>query len=1012
MHDRTDANSHRIIPRFHEFPEVLTQLLQIDSTLAQDLNRIIKVYKFELGDVISIDRFCLVQTGRVRLISLDRHQRSVSVGTIEVGESFGQDQAFYEPLIDYQAIATSETRIIAVENLSVWLDRLPQWRQIWTNQAITRARSIFLKTQTDLGAPQRHTTQSTTSAQLQQLAPLLNELSISAGAIIAQSEANQGYCWLRSGEVEPETVQAWGNTALSPDWKAKTDLKVYQLPVAAWDSAIAIVPALGTLLTNVAPKAAVPQTIAKKPPILPPIVAVEPKPKAGEIVEFPTPVRSRRWQPWRRYPYIEQQSTSDCGIACLAMIAQHWGKRLSLNSLRTLAKVGRTGATLKHLAEAAETIGFQARPVRASLNRLRDQHPWIAHWQGDHYVVVYQVSQRCVLVADPAQGRRKISHQAFLSDWTGFALLLSPTPELKTFKDQKEGNFFRFGHLLWSYRSTLFQIILISLIIQLFGLITPLFTQIILDRVIVQRSLPTLHVFAIGLLMFSIWRVGLIGVRQYLLDYFSNRFDLTLLSGFVGHALRLPLKFFEDRQVGDVITRIQENQKVQMFLVRQAVSTWLDALMAVLYLGLMFYYNWRLTLLVIALIPPFVILAAIATPWLQRISREVFNDTTEQNSQLVEMMSGISTVKALAAERDIRWRWEDRLTTMLNSQFRADKLANKLQSTAGLINAIGSTALLWYGATLVIQGELTIGQFVAFNLLIGNVINPVLSIVDFWNELQEIVISIERLNDVFLAKPEESSQRLMLVMPPIQGQVQFDNVTFRYDDAEERNTLQNLTFSVEAGETVAIVGRSGSGKSTLVKLLQGLYHPNSGRILIDGHDVRHVSPPTLRSQLGIVPQDCFLFSGTVLENIQLYRPEYSLEQVIEAAKLAEAHSFIQDLTLGYNTRVGERGANLSGGQRQRIAIARALLGDPAILVLDEATSSLDTESERRFQQNLDRISRGRTTFVIAHRLSTVRYADRILVLDKGVLVEQGNHDQLMSQQRLYHHLIQQQLVFA
>jgi ATP-binding cassette subfamily B protein len=349
---------------------------------------------------------------------------------------------------------------------------------------------------------------------------------------------------------------------------------------------------------------------------------------------------------------------------------------------------------------------------------------------------------------------------------------------------------------------------------------------------------------------------------------------------------------------------------------------------------------------------------------------------------------------------------------MLNSQFRAQKLANSMQSAGGLISALGSTALLWYGAYLVIQGELTIGQFVAFNMLIGNVISPILAIVDFWDELQEIVISVERLNDVFATAPEESSKRLMLVMPRIQGEIQFENVTFRYEDVDDRNTLQNLTFSIAAGETIAIIGRSGSGKSTLVKLIQGLYQPNKGRILIDGHDIRHVSPPTLRSQLGVVPQDCFLFSGTILENIQLYRPEYDLEHAIEVAKLAEANGFIQEMPLGYNTKVGERGANFSGGQRQRIAIARALLGDPAILILDEATSSLDTESERRFQQNLDRISRGRTTLIIAHRLSTVRHADRILVLDKGVLVESGTHDELIAQERLYHHLTQQQLVLS
>jgi subfamily B ATP-binding cassette protein HlyB/CyaB len=1009
MHDSISADVPPMLQRFRESSEMLVHLLHIDLSLARELSRSIQIHELKLGEMIAPECFYLVQSGRIRLVSLDSQDRDVPVGTIESGEAFGQDAMFCKTALAYHAIASEDTQLIEVKNLAKWLELLPNWQQIWAKQARDREKLIFLKTQTNLGSAQPRLT----SAQLQQLVSLLTEVSVPAGTPIAQSDANQGYCWLRSGEIDgSELLQTWGNVAIPPDWRAKTELRVYQLQSVHWQAASAIAPALSVLLSGSSKTVAHSTKLApaRMPSSLPTVSEV--KPKEAEIVEFPTPERSCGWRPWRKYPFIEQQSSSDCGVACLAMIAQHYGKRLSINSLRNLAKVGRTGATLKNLAETAEVVGFQARPVRASLNRLREQQPWIAHWQGDHYVVVYQVTRNQVLIADPAKGKRKISHQAFLKDWTGYALLLTPTPELKTFKHQKEGNFARFGQLFWSYRSLLFQIVAISLLIQVFGLVTPLFTQIILDRVVAQKSFAVLHVFALGLLLFSVWRVGLMAVRRYLLDYFANRFDLTLLSGFVGHALRLPLKFFEDRQVGDVITRVQENQKVQMFLVRQAISTWLDALMAVLYLGLMFYYNWQLTLLVLGLIPPLVILTAIATPLLQRISREIFNDTNEQNSQLVEMLTGISTIKALAAERDVRWRWEDRLVAMLNSQFRGQKLANGLQSSGGFIHAIGSTALLWYGATLVIQGQLTIGQFVAFNMLIGNVITPVLAIVDFWNELQEIVISIERLNDVFLAAPEESSSRLMLVMPPIRGDVQFENVTFRYDDQDDRNTLQNLTFTVEAGETIAIVGRSGSGKSTLVKLLQGLYHPNNGRILIDGHDIRHVSPITLRSQLGIVPQDCFLFSGTVLENIQLYRPEYGLEQVIEAAKLAEAHPFIQDLTLGYTTKVGERGANLSGGQRQRIAIARALLGDPAILVLDEATSSLDTESERRFQQNLSRISRGRTTFIIAHRLSTVRHADRILVLDKGVLVEQGTHEELLQQQRLYHHLVQQQLTLA
>ena len=538
---------------------------------------------------------------------------------------------------------------------------------------------------------------------------------------------------------------------------------------------------------------------------------------------------------------------------------------------------------------------------------------------------------------------------------------------------------------------------------------TPLFTQIILDQVVVQRSLITLHVFAIGLLIFGFWSIGLSAIRQYLLDYFSNRLDLTLISSFVSHALMLPLKFFESRHVGDVITRVQENQKIQMFLTRQAITAWLDALMMFVYLGLMLYYNWRLTLLVLGMIPPIVILVLIATPLLRQISREIFNREAAENSTLVEILTGIATVKAAAAERDLRWGWEERLTSMLNARFQGQKLSNTLQAASGLINTLGSTALLWFGASLVIQEQLTIGQFVAFNMLIGNVISPILRLVGLWDEFQEVIVSVERLDDVFSAEPEETPQKPLLLLPPLRGDIQFENVTFRYNEDQETNTLQNISFQVQPGQTIAIVGRSGSGKTTLVSLLQGLYHPTSGRIWMDGHDIRHVSPHSLRSQLGVVLQECFLFSGTILENLTLYRPNYTLEQVVEVAKLAEAHTFIQALPLGYHTKVGERGATLSGGQRQRIAIARALLGNPRILILDEATSSLDTESERRFQQNLARISRDRTTFIIAHRLSTVRHADCILVIDRGVLVERGTHEELIALQGLYYHLAQQQL---
>lgn len=1045
---------YRTIPEDSQALQVVLsflQLFQIDSDRCLDLIEALEFCEFQLGDEITIytvppisektvqyeqknEYFFLVCQGRVRLLGFNANQkREISTLVLEQGETFGTENLFSNEVLLTRAIASVAGQVarIPIAKLAPWLEQLPKLRDYLYQQAIQRQRLIFFKTATELHSLPSH--------QLRQLLPYLVETRINSGESLVQATpCSDGRFWLCSGVIRSELGtppppiegQSWGYPDLTLlNWSAQTDLVVYHLAKKHWQEANSVAPMLASLFPQQAESvkaiasnngqvqpASIVLSHSRAAPLRDRRLLPQPEPDSNshqsesEPITFPQPASRRLGRGfWQRYPFIRQHSTADCGAACLAMVGQYWGKRFSLNSLRNLAGVGRSGASLKGLATAGESLGFQTRPVRASLSRLVERtNPWIAHWQGDHYVVVYWVKGERILIGDPAVGKRSVLRQEFLTSWTGYALLLDPTERLQAVQDEKI-SLNRFLGAIWPYRSLVGQIILATLLLQVFGLITPLFTQVILDRVVVQKSLTTLHVFAIGLLLFGIWRVGLTAIRQYLLYYFSNRLDLTLISGFINHTLRLPLRFFELRHVGDIVTRVQENQKIQLFLTRQAITAWLDALMAVVYIGLMAYYNWHLTLLVLALIPPIAILTFVASPYLRQVSREIFNEAAKQNSSLVEMLTGVATVKAAAAERELRWRWEDNFTSTLNMQFRGQKLGIGLQSVSGLINTLGSTALLWYGATLVIQDQLTIGQFVAFNMLIGNVINPILALVGLWDELQEVMVSVERLNDIFSAEPEESLQKPMLVLPQLRGEVRFEDVTFRYDVEEDRNTLQNISFEAHSGQTIAIVGRSGSGKSTLVSLLQGFYHPTSGQIWVDEHDIRHVSSQSLRSQLGVVPQECFLFSGTILENITLYKSEFTLEQAIEAAKLAEAHAFIQTLPLGYNTKVGERGCTLSGGQRQRIAIARALLGNPRILILDEATSSLDTESERRFQQNLARISRERTTFIIAHRLSTVRNADCILVLDRGILVERGTHNELMAHQGLYYHLAQQQL---
>ncbi|WP_017314975.1 peptidase domain-containing ABC transporter [Mastigocladopsis repens] len=712
----------------------------------------------------------------------------------------------------------------------------------------------------------------------------------------------------------------------------------------------------------------------------------------------------------KRYPFFAQQSASDCGAACLVMIGRYWGKRLSVNRLRDLANVSRSGASLRGLTAAAESIGFTTRPVKASLDKLAEQPlPAIVHWEGKHYIVVYEITPKRVIVGDPAIAQRNLTHAEFKAGWTGNALLLQPTDLLKE-TEEASTPFWQFLELVKPHRQVLLEVFIASVFIQLFGLVTPLFTQLLLDRVIVQGSALTLTAIGFGLLIFGLFRVAMTGLRQYLLDHTANRVGVALMVGFIKHTFRLPLAFFESRYVGDIVSRVQENQKIQRFLTGEALSIILDLLTVFIYVGLMFWYSWQMALLALLVVPPFFLLALVATPFFHRINREVFNALAKENSYLIQSLTGIRSIRSMAVEQTVRWHWEELLNNFIKKIFGGQVISNQLQIFSSTIETMITTGLLWYGAWLVIQNQLTIGQLVAFNMLLGNIIRPFQRLTVLWNQVQEVIVSAERINDVLEAEPEEdlhSSPRQFL--PRLRGHIRFENLTFRYHPESDINVLQNLSFEIKPEETVAVVGRSGSGKTTLSKLILGLYPATEGKLLIDGHDVSSIALRSLRSQIGVVNQDIFLFGGTIRENISIAHPEASLEEIIEAARLAGADEFIQQLPMGYETQIGEGGGMLSGGQRQRLAIARALLGNPRFLIFDEATSNLDAESERIIQNNLKTILKGRSSLIIAHRLSTVRNADLILVLDRGVLVESGTHKELIAKKGHYYYLNQQQL---
>jgi HlyB family type I secretion system ABC transporter len=731
---------------------------------------------------------------------------------------------------------------------------------------------------------------------------------------------------------------------------------------------------------------------------------------------FPSPqVKITNWwqQLTKRYPFRKQHSASDCGVACLTMIGQYWGKNFSITELRSVANVDRSGASIKGLIIAAEYLGFAPRAIKADLPGLaRQDLPAIAHWQGNHYVVVYQVTRDRVIISDPQIGRLNLTRPEFVAGWTGYTLLLTPTAKFDQTPEAKQ-NVWKYLQLLKPHKLVLFEVVITSLMIQIVGLFSPIFTQLLLDRVVVQRSVSTLIAIGIGMIIFSLFSIAMSSLRRYLLYHTANKLDLSLIVGFINHTFQLPLSYFETRYVGDITSRINENRKIRTFITGDAITTLLDILSVFVYIGLMLWYSWKLSLMALVVIPMFAITTFLFTPFLLQISRENFLTSTKERSYLIEALTGVGTIKSMGVERNVRWRWEDLMNESLRVDLSSKMIRERLQVLTSTIEILVSRFSLIFGVWLVIQNQLTIGQLIAFNMLVANVISPFQRLISLWNDFQEILVSVERIDDVINSPVEEDlSVGNLTILPPIKGNIRFEKVNFRYNLESETNTLENLSFEIKPGQTVALVGRSGSGKTTISKLLLGLYTPTQGKIFIDGKDISTISLQSLRKQAGVVDQDTFLFGGTIMENLSVAHPNAAITEIKEACRLAGAAEFIKEFPLGYNTQIGESGGLLSGGQRQRLAIARALLGKPRLLILDEATSSLDAESERIIQNNFNTILKNQTTFVIAHRLSTVRNADLILVMDRGLLVESGTHQELMAKRSQYYYLNQQQFAIS
>lgn len=704
---------------------------------------------------------------------------------------------------------------------------------------------------------------------------------------------------------------------------------------------------------------------------------------------------------------VNKSTQIDTGLICLSMIAGYHGIAVDQEQLRHILAIGPGGMNVVDLLRGAKELGFKVKEACISFDRLkRLPTPNIVLMNGSNFNILAKIDTDRVLIFDPIEGKPKILlKDEFDSKWQGRVILLTHRKSIAP-SDRPFGLTW-FIPSIWKYRKSLFEVLIASLILQVFGLITPVFTQVIIDKVLVHRGITTLNVLGVGLITVIIFECILSILRTYLFTHTSNRIDILLGTKLFKHLFSLPLKYFETRRVGDTVARVRELENIRHFLTGAPLTSILDVMFIGIYLIVMFLYSTTLSLVVLAAIPLFALLSVLVTPILRQRLEERFNRGAESQAFLVEMVTGAQTLKAMAVEPEVQKRWESLLANYVKASFKTFKLSGIAGSLAQLIERSSILAILWIGAHMVMAGKLTVGQLIAFQMLSGRVSGPVLRLVQLWQDFQQAGLSIRRIGDIFHTTPEPSLNVTKTRFPAIQGHIRVEGVRFRYRmDGPE--VLRNIDLEIKPGMVLGIAGRSGSGKSTLAKLIQRLYYPEAGRILIDGIDLALADPAWLRRQIGVVLQESFLFNGTIKDNIAFHYPQAQMDEIIHVARLSGAHDFIMELPEGYDTTVGERGVTLSGGQKQRIAIARALLTNPRILIFDEATSSLDSESEAIIQCNLRQICRGRTVILIAHRLSTLRIADKIIVMDKGEIVESGTHDELMMRKGLYHHLQLQQ----
>jgi ATP-binding cassette subfamily B protein len=712
----------------------------------------------------------------------------------------------------------------------------------------------------------------------------------------------------------------------------------------------------------------------------------------------------------RGFPFVRQIDATDCGAAGLAMVCRHFGRAVSLARLRQLLHTSTDGTSLQALCRTAAELGLAARAIKTTSHTLSHiPLPAIVHWEGNHWVVLYEVDTQHVRLADPALGLRHLRRDVFEAKWTGYAALFDYTTGFVHAPEERSSM-----HWLWPFVRPFIWIVSkavgLAMVVSALQMVFPIFTQIIVDRVLVEQNMGMLHMLIAAMLVVALFMTMSLVVQRYLLSFAAVRIDTAVLDFLTRTLLALPMPYFYTRRTGDIQRRLAGIRQVREFMVQHGVSGLTALAQLSMALALMGVYSPLLTLVFLATSPLYMLMMRISARWLRPLLYNLEEVFGTYHSCQIDAIKGIETVKALGAEHALRAKMLQEFHGVARRMFTADFTMLCYQGAIQTITFLTTVLFWWIGAQQVLQGTFTVGALVAFQALVVLANGPIGSLLSLWDNLQMVSVLLNRVQDVLIQEPEQGADHTRLgPVSTLRGHIRLHNMGFRYGGPESPPILDGITLDIPVGARVALVGRSGSGKTTLIKCLAGLLEPTTGTIFYDGRDLTTLNYRDLRRQIGFVLQENYLFDDTIAHNIAFGEEEPDMDQVMWAAQVANAHAFIVRLPLGYDTRIGETGMALSGGQRQRLAIARALYHRPPVLLFDEATSHLDTESERAVKENLTELFHGRTALVIAHRLSTIRDADCIVVLEQGRIVEQGTHAELMQCQGLYSYLGDQHL---